>query len=377
VEGFLRGLKPAKAHGLEGAYVAAIDHSALQVAEQRRAFSFDYTLAQLLMQTASGVIAILAILLGLFVFDTRPESLIVTLIILARLYAPLQAIQNSIQGIRHAAPGYRATREIAGPVEVSARPSDAVLSEPLETAPEISLAAVSWHGDEEEGQPVLNDVSARLPAGEVTALIGESGAGKSTFCDLVVGLLAPTSGAVLLDGAPLDDALTRRLRASVAYVGQEPFLFEDSLRRNLCWGCGPVNDSEIWQALETVGASSLARGFDGGLDGRIRADGIRFSGGERQRLRLARALLRRPRLLVLDEATNALDLDAEARVLRTVLAARNGATVLIVSHRLGNLRLADHVVLLEGGRLAETGPVAVLAGDPSSLTGRLLVSGAD
>jgi ABC-type bacteriocin/lantibiotic exporter with double-glycine peptidase domain len=80
---------------------------------------------------------------------------------------------------------------------------------------------------------------------------------------------------------------------------------------------------------------------------------------------------------VLDEATNALDLDAEARVLRTVLAARNGATVLIVSHRLGNLRLADHVVLLEGGRLAETGPVAVLAGDPSSLTGRLLVSGAD
>jgi ATP-binding cassette subfamily C protein len=143
VEGFLRGLKPAKAHGLEGAYVAAIDHSALQVAEQRRAFSFDYTLAQLLMQTASGVIAILAILLGLFVFDTRPESLIVTLIILARLYAPLQAIQNSIQGIRHAAPGYRATREIAGPVEVSAHPSDAVLSEPLETAPEISLAAAS------------------------------------------------------------------------------------------------------------------------------------------------------------------------------------------------------------------------------------------
>jgi ATP-binding cassette, subfamily C, bacterial len=376
VEGFLSGLKPAKAHGLEGAYVDTIDHSATQVAEQRRAYAFDSTFAQLLMQTSSGAIAIVAILLGLFVLDTPSESLIVTLIILARLYAPLQSIQNSIQGIRYAAPGYRATREIAGPVEVSVTPAEAVPATPLETAPEISLAAVSWHGDDAESLPVLNDVSSRLPAGQVTALIGESGAGKSTFCDLAVGLLAPTSGAVLLDGAILDDALTRRLRASVAYVGQEPFLFEDSLRHNLCWGCGPVDDAEIWQALETVGAGELARGLEGGLDGRIRAEGMRFSGGERQRLRLARALLRRPRFLVLDEATNALDLDAEARILRAMLAARGGATVLMVSHRLGNLRLADHVILLEGGRLAETGPVAALTCDPSSLTGRLLVSGA-
>jgi ABC-type multidrug transport system fused ATPase/permease subunit len=184
---------------------------------------------------------------------------------------------------------------------------------------------------------------------------------------------------VLLDGAPLEGALAGRLRASVAYVGQEPFLFEDSLRHNLCWGCAAapdsIGDAEIWQALETVGADDLARGLEGELDGRIRAEGMRFSGGERQRLRLARALLRRPRLLVLDEATNALDLDAESRVLRAMLAALGGATVLMVSHRLGNLRLADHVILLEGGRLAETGPVAALARDPSSRTGALLAPG--
>ncbi len=104
---------------------------------------------------------------------------------------------------------------------------------------------------------------------------------------------------------------------------------------------------------------------------------MRFSGGERQRLRLARALLRRPRFLVLDEATNALDHEAEARVLTAVLAARDGATVLMVSHRPGNLRLADHVILLEGGRLAETGPVAALARGPSSRTGALLAPGAN
>jgi ATP-binding cassette subfamily C protein len=377
VGGFLRGLKPAKAHGLEGAYVSAFERSASQIAEQIRAFAFDYSLARLLLQTASGGIAILAILLGLFVLGTRPENLIVTLIILARLYSPLQALQNSMQGIRHAAPSYQATRAIAGPAEDFVAPADTAPAVPLEAAPGISLAAVSWRGGEVEGRPVLDGVSAEIPAGQVTALIGESGAGKSTLCDLAVGLLAPSSGEVLLDGAPLEGALASRLRASVAYVGQEPFLFEDSLRHNLCWGCPPVSDAEIWQALETVGADGLARGLEGGLDGRIRAEGMRFSGGERQRLRLARALLRRPRFVVLDEATNALDLDAEAQVLRALLAARDGATVLMVSHRPGNLRLADHVILLEAGRLAETGPVAALARDPSSKTGALLAPGAN
>ena len=382
VGGFLRGLKPAKAHGLESAYVAAFERSASRVAEQNRAFAFDYSLARLLLQTASGGIAILAILLGLFVLDTRPENLIVTLIILARLYSPLQALQNTVQGIRHAAPAYRATRAVAGPPAADlAAPARPPPPEPLEAAPGISLAEASWSGGEPEGQPALDRVTAEIPAGRVTVLVGESGAGKSTLCDLAVGLLAPTSGAVMLDGAPLEGALAGRLRASISYVGQEPFLFEDSLRNNLCWGCAPdpdaIADAEIWAALETVGAADLARGLEGGLDGRIRTEGMRFSGGERQRFRLARALLRRPRFLVLDEATNALDHEAEARVLAALLAARHGATVLMVSHRPGNLRLADHVIVLEGGRLAETGALAALARDPSSRTGALLAPGAN
>ncbi len=376
VGGFLRGLKPAKAHGLENDYVVAFERAAERLAEQNRAFIQDHVLARLILQTASGGIAILTILLGLFLLDTRPENLIVTLIILARLHTPLQVIQNTIQGIRHAAAAYRTARMMAGPAAGYVAPARAVPAEPLEAAPGISLAAVSWRGGEAEGQPVLDRVSAEIPAGRVTVLIGESGAGKSTLCDLAVGLLAPTSGEVSLDGAPLEGALADRLRASVAYVGQEPFLFEDSLRHNLCWGCPPVGDAEIWQALETVGADGLARGLEGGLDGRIRTEGMRFSGGERQRLRLARALLRRPRFLVLDEATNALDHDAEARVLAALLAARAGATVLMVSHRPGNLRLADHVILLEAGRLAETGPAAALARDPSSRIGALLAPGA-
>ena len=357
---FLRGLKPAKAHGLEGQYVAAFEDAARRVANETRAFALEVALGRLILQTASGGIGILVILLGLFVLETPPENLIVALVILARLYTPLQMIQNTTQIVRHSTEGYRTARLIAGPKGRAIGWTGGVPADPLPAAPEVSLDDVTVLGGA-GAAPILGGVSARLPAGRVTALIGESGAGKSTLCDLAVGLIAPDSGTVRIDGAPLDDALTRRLRASIAYVGQEPFLFEDSLRNNLCWGCGPVDEAEIWRALRTVGAEDLVRALEGDLDGSIRTEGTRFSGGERQRLRLARALLRRPRLLVLDEATGALDLDAESAVLESVLAARGGATVLMVSHRPSTLHLADHAIVLERGRLREAGPVAELA----------------
>lgn len=364
VSGFLRGLKPAKAHGLESAYVSAVEDAARRLADQNRAFARDQALARLVLQTASGGIAIMAILLGLFVLDTAPERLIVALLILARLNAPLTSIQSSIQGGRHAVVAYRTARAIAGP---PARPVDQGAvdqAEPLDAAPGISFKAVSCQGEEGTSRPILDNISARIPAGEVTALVGESGAGKSTLCDMATGLMASDTGEVRIDGALLDHDLARRLRASVAYVGQEPFLIEDTLRQNLCWGCGPLSEVEIWAALETVGAAGLVRNLDGGLDGSIRTEGMRFSGGERQRLRLARALLRKPKLLILDEATNALDVEAEADVLEAVLCARNGATVLIVSHRLEILGLVHHLIVLERGRLIETGPVAELSQNP-------------
>lgn len=364
--GFLRGLKPAKAHGLEGQYVKAFEDAARSVAAEYRAFLLDATIGRLLLQTASGGIGILTLVLGLFVLGTPPENLIVTLIILARLYTPLQMIQNAIQVVRHAAQGYRAARLLAGPVSAAVTVPMPAPAERLAAPPELSLVEVTVPGGEDSARPILDCVSATVPAGGVTALIGESGAGKSTFCDLVVGLLQPTTGEVRLDGQRLDEALVRRLRASISYVGQEPFLFEDSLRNNLCWGCGPVSDGRIWQTLEVVGADGLVRGLEGGLDGSVRAEGMRFSGGERQRLRLARALLRRPLFLVLDEATGALDLETERSVLEAVLGARDGATVLMVSHRPNTLRLADHVIVLERGQLHEMGAVAELAERPGS-----------
>lgn len=355
VDGFLRGLKPAKAHGLEDAYVTAFERSAARIAAANRAHGKDQVLARLIMQTAAGAIGVLSILMGVFFFGTAPANLIVTLIILARLSAPLQTVQQTIQGVRHAAAAYVTARRWAGGWADAVAAPAGPRADPLSAPPEIALVGVTYHGDDAAARPILDDLSARIPAGKVVALCGPSGAGKSTFCDIAVGLLRPDAGRVQVDGAPLGDAMTARLQASVAYVGQEPFLIEDKLRANLCWGCGPLSDDEIWAALEIVGADQLARGLQSGLDGSVRAEGMRFSGGERQRLRLARALLRRPGLMVLDEATNALDYAAESRVLRSVLEARGGATVILISHRRETVGFADHVLNLELGRLTSAG----------------------
>lgn len=356
IGGFLRGLKPAKAHGLESQYIAEVEAAAGRIGAANRDFARDHALARLLLQSAAGAVGAVAVLLGLFVFGTGPERLVVALVILARLSTPVQVLQNTVQILHHAAAGYRAAREIAGPPAREAPHADAAPAEPLDAAPEIRLSGVTVLAAEPDAPPLLAGIDAVLPAGSVTALVGESGSGKSTFCDVAVGLVRPDAGEVRIDGLPLDDVRLRRLAASLAYVGQEPFLFEGSLRANLCWGCPPVGDARIWEVLDRVGAAGLARGLDGGLDGWIRAEGTRFSGGERQRLRLARALLRRPRLLVLDESTNALDQAAELAVLRAVLAGRGGATVLMVSHRPAIRAIAGREILLQSGRLASRRP---------------------
>jgi ABC-type multidrug transport system fused ATPase/permease subunit len=182
---------------------------------------------------------------------------------------------------------------------------------------------------------------------------GASGAGKTTFVDAVAGLVVPDSGTIRLDGAPMDDALAQAWRDKISYVPQESFLLNETIRRNLIWGSKDVADGDIWEALSLVRLDDVVRRTTQGLDTEVSERGIRFSGGERQRIALARAILRRPEALILDEATSAIDIDTEAAIFEGLAAIRPKLTILVVAHRPSTLAMCDRVIRLENGRLIE------------------------
>ena len=202
-------------------------------------------------------------------------------------------------------------------------------------------------------EDVLDDVSARVDAGEVVALVGSTGSGKSTLCSLLVHLIDPDAGAIRLGGVPLAEVDPEELHQAVALVFQESFLFADTVRENLAMGAD-VSDDELWAALDIARARAFVDRLPAGLDEVIGERGVTLSGGQRQRLALARALLREPRLLLLDDATSAVDPTVERAILDRL---RDGvaATTIVVAHRVSTIALADRVLLLDDGRITASG----------------------
>jgi ATP-binding cassette subfamily C protein len=185
---------------------------------------------------------------------------------------------------------------------------------------------------------------------------GPTGAGKTTFADLLIGLLEPQSGEVAVGGTPLRGAAAVSWRDHVSYVAQDPYLFRDTIRRNLLWASRQASDSALWEALAIAGAADLVAGMEFGLDTVVGERGTLVSGGERQRLCLARAVLRRPWLFVLDEATSAIDVPAERKILNAIVGLQPRPTIVMIAHRDESLSFCDRIVRLQNGRIVEPAP---------------------
>ena len=211
-----------------------------------------------------------------------------------------------------------------------------------------------------EARPVLADVSFTVPAGTTVALVGLSGAGKSTLMDVLAGFLEPTSGAILIDGQEVRAVSRASLRARIAIVTQDVFLFNDSVRANIAYGAPAADFATVVRAAEMAEIHDVIEQLPQGYDTIVGDRGARFSGGERQRLAIARAFLKDAPILILDEATSALDTLTEARVQRSLERLMAGRTVFVIAHRLSTVQRADRIVVLSAGRIVEEGTHAAL-----------------
>lgn len=201
----------------------------------------------------------------------------------------------------------------------------------------------------------LDNVSFTLAAGSTTTLLGRSGSGKSTFAALVPRLISPSSGSITVNGIALADIDVQQLRASIAMVTQEAVLVDDTVAANIAYGDRAIDTARVWQALENAGLADTVRSLPQGLDTPVGEGGNRFSGGQRQRLTIARAFYKDAPILILDEATSALDVDSEAHIQAALKALMVGRTCLVITHRLSTIAAGSHIVLLDAGSVVEQG----------------------
>jgi ATP-binding cassette subfamily B protein len=223
---------------------------------------------------------------------------------------------------------------------------------------EIAFSGVGFRYG--QGPAVLHDVTFTVPAGQTTALVGATGSGKSTLASLAVRLVDPASGRIALDHVGLPELSGAALASATALVPQVPFVFDDTVRGNITLDRDGIDDEAVWTALRLAQADGFVAKLPAGLDTEVGERGTSLSGGQRQRLTLARALAGRPRLLVLDDATSAVDPRVEAAILASLRGADAGASILVVAYRRATIALADQVVYLEHGRVAATGTHAEL-----------------
>lgn len=219
------------------------------------------------------------------------------------------------------------------------------------TAPAIHLRGVRFGYD--ASRPVLTNIDLDIRPGSLTGVVGASGSGKSSLVRLVLRLVEPQAGDLLLDDVPLAAMSPHQLRSTTGVVFQDSLLIDDTIAANIAFGCPGATRSDIETAARRSQLHRRICSMPEGYETRVGDRGTLLSGGERQRLAIARALVRRPRLLLLDEATSMLDTVAEAALLQDLLDAETPCTTILVAHRLSSLRLAQRIVVLEGGCVVE------------------------
>ncbi|MDF2114892.1 ABC transporter ATP-binding protein [Roseiarcaceae bacterium H3SJ34-1] len=357
--GFLNGLKEAIAQNMQVQFVSEFESILQRVRFHHLDFVRRTALNRLVFAIASSLVAIAMAAIGFGLLAVSPEVLIAQIFIFMRMTAPAAQLSQTFRQLSFGLPAFdnieRLEIDLGGDRVRHQRSTT-----PLPAGP-VVLREAGYRYPTGGG---VSDVDFTIAPGTMLGIIGPSGSGKTTLVDLLAGLLMPQTGSITVGGRLLDETSIDDWRQDVAYVAQDSFIFPDSIARNLQWNGSAEDETslhgnalrqaelrevELREAMSITGLDSLVEKLPQGLETPVGHRGAMLSGGERQRVAICRALLRRPRLLILDEATHALDIASEARVLEGLSNMARQPTIILVAHRKESLARCDQIITVEAG----------------------------
>ncbi|MCP4038823.1 MAG: ABC transporter ATP-binding protein [bacterium] len=360
----LAGIKVIKAFGGEGLEEQAFQREATKLFQRDMKVVKNRILSRSLVEFVTGVTGIGMLGLGAWfvmrgMWGITPGAVAAFATVLATTYRPVKTLSRGWSKLSEALASAERFYSILDMETETPDRKDAAAIDGVHDS--IRFADVSFHYDRE---PVIDGVNLEVRAGEVIAVVGRSGEGKSTLVDLLMRFYDPSSGSIEVDGRDLRAITRKSLMAQVAIVSQEPFLFDTTIAENIRYGRPDARDDEVRQAAAVAHVDEFVTQLPEGYETQVGEFGLRLSGGQRQRITIARALLKNPAILVFDEATSALDAKTEQTVQDAIDSLRGSRTLFIVAHRLSTIRRADRIVVMQKGRIAQQGTHEELMAQP-------------
>ncbi len=351
----IQGMRVVKAFSMEDQFGASMSHHADELRRVSNKFAIVSNRVAPLMELVGGVAIAGAIAFGgwrVISQGETPGELVSFIFAALMAYDPARRLGAARSTLERSLVGVRMMYDFLDAVEAH--------EEREPTLPELKIDGGAIEFDNvsfayEPDNPILRGVSFKAPAGKTTAIVGRSGGGKSTIVNLLLRFWSPDHGSVSIDGQDLADHSVISLRQAIAYVGQDAFLFDGSLRENILVGNRGASEEQLIAAAQAAGADAFIQALPNGYDTLAGELGSNLSGGQKQRIAIARALIRDSAIVVLDEPTSALDVETERTIQGSLRQLAQGRTTIVIAHRLSTIRDADQIVVIDHGRVVETG----------------------
>jgi ATP-binding cassette subfamily C protein len=343
----MQSVKPLKAMAREESAASLLEADTLKLNRALRREIFSKEALSAFHDSAIMLLSVLGLFVALVHWRLPLATVMVLVVALSRTLGELSKVQRQYQQVRACEGAYWSVRRVLRDAEQAREAPLGAMVPRLENGIRIEQVSFAY----QRGW-VLRDVSLDIPAGQLTTLIGSTGAGKTTLVDLITALLRPQAGEIFVDDIPLAEIDRRSWRRMIGYVPQETLLLHDTIVTNVTLGDPDLSERDAEAALRAAGAWDFVESLPERLQTPVGERGTRLSGGQRQRLAIARALVHRPRLLILDEATSALDAQSEAEICRVLRSLRGALTILAISHRPALVGAADRVYRIEEGTVA-------------------------